>query len=71
MAQLQLKEKPEETHEKIVEGIMICIKCGSPNTTILTEAIYCMDCRSFYLFRKRKPSEFLSQNGELGVFNVK
>jgi len=71
MAQLQLKEKPEETHEKIVEGIMICIKCGSPKTTILTEAIYCRDCRSFYLFRKRKPSEFLSQNGELGVFNVK
>ena len=71
MAQLQLKEKPEETHEKIVEGIMICIKCGSPKTTILTKAIYCRDCRIFKLFRKRKPSEFLSQNAELGVFNVK
>ncbi len=71
MAPLQLEEKPEETHEKAVEGIKVCIECGSPNTTILTQAIYCRDCRSFKLFRKRKPSEFLSQNGELGVFRVK
>jgi len=71
MAQLQLQEKPEETHEKAVEGVMICIECGSPKTTILTKAIYCRDCRSFKLFRKRKPSEFLSQNGKLGVFKVK
>ena len=40
MTQFLLKEKPEETHKKIVEGIMICIKCGSPNPTILTQAIY-------------------------------
>jgi len=52
MTQFLLKEKPEETHEKIVEGIMICIKCGSPDTTILTQAIYCSNCRSFKLFRK-------------------
>ncbi len=71
MVSLQLKEKHEETHEKAVEGIMVCIECGSPNTTILTKAIYCRDCRSFKLFRKRKPSETLSQNGELGVFRVK
>ncbi|MCH9042022.1 MAG: hypothetical protein QQN53_06050 [Nitrosopumilus sp.] len=71
MAQLQLKEKHEETHEKIVEGVIICIECGSPNTTILTKAIYCRDCRSFKLFKKRKPSEFLSQDEELGVFRVK
>ena len=67
MAQLQLKEKPEESNEKAVDGVMICIECGSPNTTILTNVIYCRDCRSFKLFRKRKPSEFLSQNGELCV----
>ncbi len=71
MAALQLKEKPEEIQEKAVEGIMVCIECGSTNTTILTKAIYCRDCRSFKLFRKRKPSETLSQNGEPGVFRVK
>jgi len=65
MAQLQLKEKHEETYEKIVAGIRICIECGSPHTTILTKAIYCRECRSFKLFRKRKPSQTLSQDGEL------
>ena len=67
MAELQLKKKHEESNEKIVEGIKVCIECGSPNTTVLTKAIYCRDCRSFKIFRKRKPSETLSQNGELGV----
>ncbi len=71
MAPLQLKKKHEETCEKAVEGIMVCIECGSPNTTNLTKAIYCRDCRSFKLFRKRKPSQILSQNGEPGVFRVK
>jgi DNA-directed RNA polymerase subunit RPC12/RpoP len=71
MMALLLEEKPEETYEKAVEGIMVCIECGSPNTTILTKAIYCRDCRSFKIFRKRKPSEFLSQNGKPGVFRVK
>jgi ribosomal protein L40E len=71
MAELQLKEKHEETCEKAVEGIMICIECGSPNTTVLTKAIYCRDCRGFKLFRKRKPHETLSQDEELGVFKVK
>ena len=71
MAPLQLKEKHEETSEKAVEGIMVCIECGSPNTTILTKAIYCRDCRSFKLFRKRKPFEYLSQDEELGVLKVK
>jgi len=71
MAPLQLKEKHEETCEKTVEGIMVCIECGSPNTTILTKVIYCRDCRSFKIFRKRKPSKTLSQNGELGVSRVK
>ncbi len=71
MAQLQLKEKHEESNEKAVEGVMVCIECGSPNTTILTKVIYCRDCRNFKLFRKRKPSETLSQNRELGVLKVK
>ena len=67
MAPLLLEEKHEETNKKIVVGIMICIECGSPNTTNLTKAIYCRDFRNFKLFRKRKPSETLSQNGKLGV----
>ncbi len=68
---LLLEEKHEETSEKAVEGIMVCIECGSPNSTILTQAIYCRDCRSFKLFRKRKPSQTLSQDEESGVFRVK
>ena len=54
MAPLQLKEKPEETCEIPVEGIRVCIECGSPNTTILTKAIYCRVCQIFKLFRQRK-----------------
>ncbi len=67
MAQLQLKEKHEETIEKIVAGIIICIGCGSPNTTILTKAIYCRDCRSFKLFRKRKSAKTVSQKWRITV----
>ncbi len=67
MAPLQLKEKHEETCEKAVEGIMVCIECGSPKTTILTKAIYCRDCRSFKLFRKRKSTKTVLEFGELGV----
>jgi len=67
MAQLQLKEKPEESNEKAVEGVMVCIECGSPNTTILTKAIYCRDCRIFKLFRKRKSAKIVLQNGGMWV----
>ncbi len=67
MAPLQLKEKPEKTCEIPVEGIRVCIECGSPNTTILTKAIYCRDCRSFKLFRKRKSAKTVLEFGELGV----
>ena len=66
MELLQLKEKHEETSEKTVEGIRVCIECGSPNTTILTKAIYCRDCRSFKLFRKRKSTKTVLEFGELG-----
>jgi len=53
MAPLQLKEKYEEPNEKAVEGIRVCIECGSPNTTVLTKVIYCRDCRRFKLFEKK------------------
>ena len=64
MAPLQLKVKHEETCEKAVEGIMVCIECGSPNTTILTKVIYCRDCRRFKPFIKRKSAKTILQNGE-------
>ena len=67
MAPLQLKEKPEETCEIPVEGIRVCIECGSPNTTILTKAIYCRDCRNLKMFRERKSIKTVLENGELGV----
>ena len=67
MAALQLKEKPEETCEIPVEGIRVCIECGSPDTTILTKAIYCRDCRTFKPFRKRKSIKTVLEFGELGV----
>jgi len=66
MTPLLLEGKPEET-EKAVEGIMVCIECGSPNTTNLTKVIYCRDCRSFKLFKKRKSIKTVLGFGELGV----
>jgi ribosomal protein L40E len=53
MAPLLLEQKHDENNEKTVEGIMICIKCGSQNTTNLTKVIYCRDCRIFKLFGRR------------------
>ena len=67
MAPLQLKEKHEESNENPVEGIMVCIECGSQNTTILTKAIYCRDCRNLKLFRKRKYIKTVLEFGELGI----
>jgi len=67
MTPLQLKEKPEETYEETVEGIRLCIECGSPDTTILTKAIYCRDCRSFKLFRKRKSTKTVLEFEEIGI----
>ena len=35
------------------EGVKIYVKCGSPETTILKDAIYCRACRNFQLFTKK------------------
>ncbi len=43
---------PENDIKLAVEGITICCDCGSPETTILTLAIYCRSCRSFRLFKE-------------------
>jgi ribosomal protein L40E len=37
----------------IVEGVFICINCGSVHSTILKKAVYCRDCRSFSLITKK------------------
>jgi len=67
MAPLFLEENHEETYEETVEGIRVCIECGSPDTTILTKAIYCRDCRSFKLFRKRKSTRTVLEFEEIGI----
>jgi len=67
MAPLFLEENHEETYEETVEGIRVCIECGSPDTTILTKAIYCRDCRSFKLFRKRKSTKTVLEFEEIGI----
>ncbi len=36
----------------VIEGVRICVKCGSPETTILKDAIYCRTCRDFQFFKK-------------------
>ena len=36
-----------------VEGVFICITCGSTHSTILKKAVYCRDCRSFKLFTNK------------------
>jgi len=37
----------------VVEGVFICINCGSIHSTVLKKAVYCRDCRSFSLFTKK------------------
>ncbi len=37
----------------VVDGVFICINCGSTHSTILRKAVYCRDCRSFILFTKK------------------
>jgi hypothetical protein len=39
--------------EGVIEGVKIYVKCGSPETTILKDAIYCRACRNFQLFTKK------------------
>ena len=44
---------PDNTQKYAVDGIEICIDCGSIETTILTRGLYCRTCRSFRLFHNR------------------
>ncbi len=37
----------------VVDGVFICINCGSEHSTILKKAVYCRECRSLKLFTKK------------------
>jgi DNA-directed RNA polymerase subunit RPC12/RpoP len=43
----------EINENSVVEGVFICINCGSTRSTVLKKAVYCRDCRSFKLFMKK------------------
>ena len=44
------KSTPKLPENSTVEGIFICVNCGSIHTTILKKAIYCRECRNLQLF---------------------
>jgi len=47
------KSDLENNENSVVEGVFICINCGSIHSTILKKAVYCRDCRSFSLITKK------------------
>ena len=47
------KSDSENNENSVVEGVSICINCGSVHSTILKKAVYCRDCRSFRLITKK------------------
>jgi DNA-directed RNA polymerase subunit RPC12/RpoP len=47
------KPAPKLPENSTVEGIFICVNCGSIHTTILKKAIYCRECRNLQLFTKK------------------
>jgi len=47
------KSAPKLPENSTVEGIFICVNCGSIHTTILKKAIYCRECRNLQLFTKK------------------
>ena len=50
---LETKSAPQVPKNSTVDGIFICVNCGSIHTTILKKAIYCRNCRSLQLFIKK------------------
>ena len=54
---------PKLPENSTVEGIFICVNCGSIHTTILKKAIYCRECRNLQLFTK-KTQEELAYTGD-------
>ena len=52
---LDTKSAPKFPKNYTVDGIFICVNCGSIHTTILKKAIYCRECRNLQLFIKKTP----------------
>ena len=52
-AELETCDLILQQKEGVMEGVRICVKCGSPETTILKDAIYCRGCRNFQFFIKK------------------
>jgi len=50
---LETKSAPKPPKNSTIDGILICVNCGSIHTTILKKAIYCRKCRTFQLFTKK------------------
>ena len=50
---MKAKSNSENNENSVVDGVFICINCGSTHSTILKKAVYCRDCRSFRLFTKK------------------
>ncbi len=50
---LETQSAPKVPNNSTVDGIFICVKCGSIHTTILKKAIYCRECRTLQLFTKK------------------
>ena len=50
---LDTKSAPKVPKKSTVEGVFICVNCGSIHTTILKKAIYCRECRNLQLFTKK------------------
>ncbi len=47
------KSTPKLPENSTVDGIFICVNCGSIHATILKKAIYCRECRNLQLFTKK------------------
>ena len=47
------KSDSENNENSVVEGVFICINCGSIHSTVLKKVVYCRDCRSFRLITKK------------------
>ena len=64
MFSMEKKSQSKNNENSVVDGVLLCVKCGSDNTTILKKGLYCRDCRGFRVFQKKEP-----QTPESGRFD--
>ena len=52
----------EESRERFaVDGLLICVDCGSTNTVLLEKGIHCNECESFLINQKYYHPTLLQQ----------